>query len=25
VCSDGGRAGEGVVTHLDVIAALTNG
>jgi CBS domain-containing protein len=23
VCSDGGRAGEGVVTHLDVIAALT--
>jgi CBS domain-containing protein len=24
VCSDGSRAGEGVVTHLDVIAALTS-
>jgi CBS domain-containing protein len=24
VCSDGSQAGEGVVTHLDVIAALTS-
>jgi CBS domain-containing protein len=24
VCSEGDRAGEGVVTHLDVIAALTS-